>query len=365
MEKQEITKEERKATGIIGSVKEWSGIAAWKDKPAADADDGASVSSDEEAFIKDDDLSTDVGEGPKRPSKKTKEVDFHLHRQGKPLSQHEIDALRGKILPHYKFSDDVQLGERSPSADNLPVYTLAKMKTLAVKVPSQRSLRDLSPEVYDQGDVGCCVGNSTSMAWRITRAAYNSETYFRMYLSGYNEYKPSRAYIYDNAKIVEGTNVRRDEGCTVHGALLATKEHKMASESVWPYSRRNCLQHPSLEAYVEASSHSTPHFEKIANLPLGIKASISRGSPVMFGAVVYAEIKSNHCLNTGDISYPNKRERPIGAHCMLIVGYDDEEGMFEIQNSWGKIWGDGGFGRMPYRYVTDSELCGDFWAFKV
>ncbi len=41
----------------------------------------------------------------------------------------------------------------------------------------------------------------------------------------------------------------------------------------------------------------------------------------------------------------DKRQIPHSAHSMLVIGYDKE--YFEIMNSWGTEWGNGGFARVP------------------
>lgn len=338
-----------------GGQNDWKGFV--RDAPHPNVEGG------EESGFFDADKKTEArvaGDGPVPAP----QVDFHQHRGGSPLKEHEADALRNRIKTNYFFSDVVKHGVRSAAADQLPQdFPKLQLATEAVKVPRSKSLAMLSPEVYNQGEVGCCVGNSVSMAWRLTRLAYNYESYIRTYVTGYSDYTPSRAYIYANAKIAEGSNVHRDGGCTVHGALLAASEYHMCSEQALPYTEDNCLCKPPLSAYHEAKSHSSPRFTRVTGGILGIKASIARGCPVMFGAVLYPEVKNSSCLNTGDIPMPRKFERPMGGHCMLIVGYDDGEEMVEIQNSWGRLWGNGGFGRMPYQYIDDPELCGDFWAF--
>lgn len=39
-------------------------------------------------------------------------------------------------------------------------------------------------------------------------------------------------------------------------------------------------------------------------------------------------------------------------HCVCITGFDDSTSRFEFKNSWGAGWGNGGYGTLPYDYVT-------------
>ncbi|MDA7573761.1 hypothetical protein N8751_00605 [bacterium] len=35
-----------------------------------------------------------------------------------------------------------------------------------------------------------------------------------------------------------------------------------------------------------------------------------------------------------------------------------------MRNSWGVNWGDQGYFYMPYKYMTNKNLCSDFWVVK-
>ena len=75
----------------------------------------------------------------------------------------------------------------------------------------------------------------------------------------------------------------------------------------------------------------------------------------------------------GDIPYPCKEESTQWGHAVVAVGYDDNrvitnlscktetKGALLIRNSWGKTWGEDGYGWLPYEYVLNG-LALDFWS---
>ena len=59
-----------------------------------------------------------------------------------------------------------------------------------------------------------------------------------------------------------------------------------------------------------------------------------------------------------------KNERVEGGHCMALVGYKDKRyktKQARFRNSYGKDWGDEGYGTIPYDYILDHDLASDFW----
>ena len=84
--------------------------------------------------------------------------------------------------------------------------------------------------------------------------------------------------------------------------------------------------------------------------------------PILFGMDVYSNFmdltKENDIL-----PLPKKNDKAIGMHAVLIAGFDDETQTFDILNSHGTDWGNGGYFRMPY--ALNPDLCFEFYCVHV
>jgi hypothetical protein len=84
-----------------------------------------------------------------------------------------------------------------------------------------------------------------------------------------------------------------------------------------------------------------------------VKKSISQRKPVIIGIKCPP---SFHNVGRSEVWQPTESPASVdlsikgNAHALCVVGYDDNKygGAFEIQNSWGTSWGNGGFIWIPY-----------------
>jgi hypothetical protein len=60
---------------------------------------------------------------------------------------------------------------------------------------------------------------------------------------------------------------------------------------------------------------------------------------------------------TGGIYEPvwTSEEFGLANHCVTLVGYDDTGGYWIIKNSWGPLWGEGGYGGVYYGSLEQYE----------
>jgi hypothetical protein len=80
-----------------------------------------------------------------------------------------------------------------------------------------------------------------------------------------------------------------------------------------------------------------------------IKKALMRGNPVVVEVQVTAEFKLLRQTRFYDPKLGDKTA--AGTQHLVVVGYDEERRAFELQNSWGREWGNGG-----YIWITYEDL---------
>lgn len=88
-----------------------------------------------------------------------------------------------------------------------------------------------------------------------------------------------------------------------------------------------------------------------------MRRSLSAGMPVVCGVETYESFYGQAVARTGIIPTPElARERRVGGHAVLCVGYDDERQVLLMRNSWGEEWGDAGYFYLPYSFMQKGLL---------
>jgi len=238
-----------------------------------------------------------------------------------------------------------------------------KTKTLPVSV----DLREWCSPVEDQGDLGSCTAHA---------GAGVIEYYERKSFGKHIE--ASRLFLYKVTR-----NLMKMKGDT--GAFLRTTMGAMVlfgvpPEEHWPYTEgeKDFDREPPAFCYAFAQNYQTVRYfrhdppetagDSILNKA---KTYLAAGHPAMFGFTVYSSIEQ--AGQTGKIPFPSPKERIEGGHAVLAVGYNDKmkiknkygkvetTGAILIRNSWGREWGEDGYGWLPYEYILRG-LAEDFWS---
>jgi hypothetical protein len=286
-----------------------------------------------------------------------------------------VDEFHASIQLNYRFDDFSPLIPHSRRSDPEKVQVRSKLMfrmnhinehgedKLKSTLPEKMNLSSHSATIYAQGDLGSCVAQAICAGIQLrNRKINNDQSLLSRFTRGsaVPEFSPSRLALYWHARIEEGLPSNVDTGSTIHSGILSVEKFKLFDESLWPYDVSKYAVEPPLLTALEAIRYNSVEYSKIQNNTLMLKHMISTGFPVACGIVVYHSMMSHGVLVTGTVPMPSGKETCLGGHAILLVGYDDASSTFIFQNSWGSIWGDRGYGRLSYDYIT--KYGADFWA---
>ena len=216
--------------------------------------------------------------------------------------------------------------------------------------PNIVDLRAFCSPIENQGSLGSCTGQAIAGAIELLNKRNRKPT------------DVSRLFIYYYERLLLGT-VNYDSGAYIRDGIKATNHYGASLESYWPYDIRKFRQEPISEAKTDALNRKVTRYERVNDFN-GCVDALSNGYPVIMGFRVYDSFMSKNVAKTGIMTYPNtKRERLLGGHAVLLVGYDKRKKVFIARNSWGTNWGDKGYFYMPFDIVKPN-MSSDYWIIK-
>lgn len=220
-------------------------------------------------------------------------------------------------------------------------------------LPNSVDLRPQCPPVYDQGQLGSCTANAIGAAFQFMRIK-----------EGRASFMPSRLFIYYNERAMEHT-IGSDAGAQIRDGMKVINKLGVCSEDMWPYTVSKFTEKPPKPCYKSGLLNQATSYQRLQQSLDAMRACLAEGYPFVFGMSVYDSFESYKVAETGILPMPKKGEQNLGGHAIMAVGYIDAKKVFIIRNSWGADWGMGGYFLMPYDYITNSNLCDDFWTIRI
>lgn len=208
-------------------------------------------------------------------------------------------------------------------------------------LPSQFSLKKYCPTPGSQGSYGTCVGWASAWAGR-TIVEAQAQGWTSTSQITRNAY--SHGFLYYNVKSNRDNNC--SQGAYINDAMLYMKQSGVVKYEDHTF---NCTTGISAENYRRARQHKIKDYSKLFSLSdsksfktQAMKKALSEGNPVVIGMI--SPPSFNRTSGVWNPSESADRSR-YGGHAMCVIGYDDTKygGAFEIMNSWGTNWGNGGF----------------------
>lgn len=244
---------------------------------------------------------------------------------------------------------------------------LKSSQRIRAELPKSVDLREWCSPVEDQGRLGSCTAHA---------GAGVIEYYERRSFGKHIDI--SRLFLYKVTRNL--MKVSGDTGAYLRTTMGAIVLFGVPPEEYWPYTDDEKLFDREPHSFLYAFAQNYQGIKYFRHDPPGtsgqtllgrIKGYLSKGHPVMFGFSVYSSIEQAD--KTGRIPFPSQKERLEGGHAVVAVGYDDDiriknkfgdietRGALLIRNSWGRGWGEEGYGWLPYEYILRG-LAKDFWS---
>jgi C1A family cysteine protease len=217
--------------------------------------------------------------------------------------------------------------------------------------PNIVDLRQYCSSIEDQGKLGSCTGNAIAGAIELLHKRQSRTLDI------------SRLFIYYYERKFIGT-VNYDSGAYIRDGIKACYTYGAPTENLWPYNISKFKMQPHKTAIVDALKRKVTSYQRALDFNQVID-SITSGYPVTIGFNVYSSFDSPAVAKTGIMPYPNvNKERLLGGHAVLIVGYNKTNNTFIVRNSWGTRWGDKGYFYMPFQVIQNTSMSRDFWVIK-
>jgi len=233
-----------------------------------------------------------------------------------------------------------------------------------LSIPTSIDLRKWCPPIEDQGALGSCTANAG-----VGLVEYYERRAFGRHIDA------SRLFLYKATRnLLHWTG---DTGAFIRTTMAAMVLFGVPPEEYWDYIIIDFDKEPSSFCYAFAQDYQAIQYFRLDPpstprdlLLKRIKSLLVAGLPSMFGFTVFDSIRKTG--DDGKIPFPCPKERILGGHAIVAVGFDDKikikndncevvtTGALLIRNSWGTGWGDKGYGWLPYDYVLRG-LAIDWW----
>jgi len=235
-----------------------------------------------------------------------------------------------------------QFGYIPTPKHRLSQIDMAKLPFCGSELPESVDLSPQMPPPGQQGKQGSCVAWATAYALK----SFQEKLELNWSLADSSGY-PEQLHVFSPSFIYNQINNGRDGGCHFEDALNLLRDQGIATLAEMPYNPSDYQTKPNSDVASRASRYRIERWDQVevSNIKI-IKAHLNNNCPIVFGAEVDEKFKKT----MSRFVWTQKEGETLGLHAMVLVGYDDRKRAFKLINSWGREWGDRGYGWIAYDF---------------
>lgn len=215
------------------------------------------------------------------------------------------------------------------------------------QLPSRVDYSADMPEVKDQSNQNSCVAFAVGYY-------YMSYLQHREHGWGYTRQTLfSSSYIYNQVATANNSTLHFTEAFE----LLQTQG--IAPESVFPSYTGNVDRKPNEEEKREAEKYKILSYSRIPgnggdNFLVELRRHLAQDGPVVIGIPLQVGWWISLWRDIPTVIEKRSANDSKYNHAVLLVGYDDATRRFKFINSYGKGWGEDGYGYITYEFITTT-----------
>lgn len=210
-------------------------------------------------------------------------------------------------------------------------------------------LREWDSLVEDQSSLGSCTGQSTTNAYELLLKKLYPSQFVNL----------SSLFVYYNGRLIEN-NIDYDTGASLRDILKGMNHYGVCKDSLWPYDIDKFNVKPSQESYDDAINRLVKEYHRIYHYNIVVNA-INEANPIIIGLDIFSDFIK---LNKEHPTVPMPQDTLyLGAHSMVLIGYDLRNEVYLAKNSFGTDWGDNGYCYIPFEYA--DEYIFEYWVITI
>jgi Papain family cysteine protease len=227
------------------------------------------------------------------------------------------------------------------------------------RLPLSINLRPYCPTPGQQGTQPTCVGWAVGYGGLTICRAVQSQLTHRSQIDALAH---SAYYVYNNVKTASGCQL----GAALPPALAFLQQKGDCRAATFGNDTTLCDARPDSRADEEAALFKIKDYARLfdvnetaAEKTKTVRQALKDSSPVVIG--LYLTRSFYNVADGQKLWSPAADEAPLEAHALVVVGYDMATQTFDLMNSWGEYWGDGGFIKINFEDFTRLT----FYAFRM